>query len=71
MGYYPFSGSCHYRDFWFPVTTMSLCRDRSWSRQDFSCCDSVFRVATEIAQARIFAVVKKDSMSRQGLGRAG
>ena len=63
MGYYPFSGSCRDRDFWFPVVTMSLRRDKSWSRQDFSYCDSVFCVVTKIAQARIFAIAIKDSMS--------
>ena len=53
MGYCPFFGSCCDKDFWFLVVTVSLCRDRSWSGQDFSCRDSVFRVATEFVQARI------------------
>ena len=32
---------------------MSLCCDKSWYGQDFSYHDSVFRVTTEIAHARI------------------
>ena len=59
MGYCPFSGSYRDRDFWFLVVTVSLCCDRNWSGQNFSCCDSVFRVATEFVQARILLLQQR------------